>query len=265
MSGKQFANLDFQSTNRIVNLPNAQQTHEPATLGQLNAAIEGQNWKDSCRVSTQGNLTLASPGASIDGVTMSLNDRVLVRAQTTQTENGIYVWTGAASAMVRSSDANSSDELEQAITTVEEGSNAGVQYRQTQVNFVLGTGNVLWTTHAVSAPPASDTTQGIIEIATQAEVNGGTDSIRAVTPLTLANSTFAARQFSAAFGDGTATQFDVAHNLNNQVCIWAIREVATGQYVDALVTSLNANTLRVNCTPAPASGSLRIDVIARVA
>ena len=49
-----------------------------------------------------------------------------------------------------------------------------------------------WQGNAISGtylPSASDTVAGIIEIATQTEVNTGTDTVRAVTPNTLANAT----------------------------------------------------------------------------
>ncbi len=61
---------------------------------------DGSNWsRQSARVATQSSLNLASPGAAIDSVTLVNGDRVLVKAQTTASENGLYTWTGAASAM----------------------------------------------------------------------------------------------------------------------------------------------------------------------
>ena len=63
---------------------------------------------------------------------------MLVRAQTSGAENGIYVWNGAATPMTRALDASTFDELEQATTTVEEGTSAGTTYRQTAVNGTLG-------------------------------------------------------------------------------------------------------------------------------
>ena len=62
--------MDFGGVRRITNLPNGASAQEPATVAQLNAAIEGIAWKDSCRVSTQANVTLSGPGATIDGITM---------------------------------------------------------------------------------------------------------------------------------------------------------------------------------------------------
>jgi hypothetical protein len=63
--------LDFGNARKIINLPDGVNPQDPATVAQLNSAIEGLAWKDSVRVSTQGNLNLASPGATIDGVTMA--------------------------------------------------------------------------------------------------------------------------------------------------------------------------------------------------
>lgn len=44
-------------------------------------------------------------------------------------------------------------------------------------------------TNTGDEPSATDTVQGVIELATQAEVNAGTDTVRAVTPATLASYT----------------------------------------------------------------------------
>ncbi len=121
MSRKQLSDLDFGGVARVRNLPSPVNADEPARLADLNSAVEGLAWKDSSRVASQTNLNLSSPGASIDGVTMTVGDRVLVKAQTLGAENGIYIWNGAAIAMTRALDANTAAELEQAITTVEEG------------------------------------------------------------------------------------------------------------------------------------------------
>jgi glucose-like phosphotransferase system IIB component len=91
--------LDFGNATRIINLPNAVTDQEPATLAQLKAYIDGLKTKAPVRVATVGNISLTAPGATVDGVTMVLNDRVLVWKQTAGAENGIYIWNGAAVAM----------------------------------------------------------------------------------------------------------------------------------------------------------------------
>lgn len=245
--------LDMGGARRILNLPDGVGAQEPATVAQLNAAVEGINWKDSARVSTQGNLNLASPGATIDGITMAANDRVLVRSNTAAAENGLYIWNGAAVAMTRSLDMNTAAEVEQATVTVEEGTNAGTTYRQTAVNVTLGTTSLAWTTFGTSAGAASETSAGIAEIATQAETNAGVDDARMVTPAKLAASVFSTRKFSANFGDGSATSFVLTHSFNTyDVEVEIFRNSGNRDTVLAEVqrTSLNAVTIVVDNAPA---------------
>jgi len=105
----------------------------------VDSVANGLDVKESVRVATTGDLsatysngagtlTAGSNGAiSIDGVSLSLNDRVLVKDQTTQTENGIYKVTtvgsgSAAFVLTRTPDANDAAELTGGVFTfVEEG------------------------------------------------------------------------------------------------------------------------------------------------
>jgi len=257
------ANLDFKGVSRILNLPSPVDPNEPARLADLNSAIEGLAWKDSVRVATQGNINLSSPGATIDGVTLTVGDRVLVKAQTTQSENGIYVFNGASTPITRAADASTADELEQAVVTVEEGASAGATFRQTQVNFTLGTDPVLWTTFGSSVPPASETTAGIAEIATQAETDAGTDDQRIVTPLKLANWSGRIRKYTTTIGDGSATQFDVTHNFGTRdVIVQVYRTSGNYDQVYCDVKAITTNAVRLNFSSAPASNSLRVIILA---
>jgi hypothetical protein len=262
MARKVLTDLDFNSASKVVNLASPSSSGDAATKGYVDSLVEGLAWKDSCRVATQSNINLASPGATIDGVTMASSDRVLVRAQTTASQNGIYVWNGAASAMTRSLDASTFAELEQAVTTVEEGTSAGTSYRQDQVNGTIDSSNVSWQTFGTSAPAASETTAGIAEIATQAETDAGTDDLRIVTPLKLASWSGRLRKVSSNIGDGSATSYTVTHNLNTRDVLVRIFP-NSGQYddveVDVQRTSVNAVTL-VFAT-APASDAYRVVVL----
>lgn len=253
--------LDFNSVGRMINLPDGTTPQSPATVAQLNRAIEGLSPKDSARVSTQGNLNLASPGATIDGITMVINDRVLIRAQSVGSENGIYIWNGAAVAMARSLDGNTSDELESAILTVDEGTSAGTTWRQTAVNFVLNTSTIQFVQFGIGATQASEIVAGIAEIATQVETDAGTDDIRFVTPLKLKTSIFAHRGAALVIGDATATQFDLTHNFGTRdVLVDVVQANAPFGSVMVDIERPDVNTARVRFLAAPALNSYRVIV-----
>lgn len=258
--GKTVANdLAFTGGAKITGLPAASGNGQAVVYEQFNSGLEGLAWKDSARVATQANLNLASPGATIDGVTMASGDRVLAKAQTSQPENGIYIWNGAAVAATRAPDASTSPELEQATVTVEEGTNAGTTWRQTQVNFTLDSGNVVWTAFGTSAPSASETVAGIAEIATQAETDTGTDDARFVTPLKLKTWSLRVKGLAQNIGDNSATQIDVTHNFNTRdVDVDVYRNASPWDSIMCDVERPDANTCRFRFATAPTSAQFRV-------
>ena len=262
MARKFFFDFDLQSVSKIINLPSPTAAGDAVPKSYVDSAIEGLAWKDSCRVGTQSNLNLSSPGATIDGITMASQDRVLVRNQTTQSANGIYVWNGAAVAMTRALDANTFAELEQAVTTVEEGTDAGAVFRQTQVNGTLESSNVVWASFGTAAPAASETTSGIAELATQAETDAGTDDLRIVTPLKLANWSGRLRKYATNIGDGSATSYTITHSLNTRDVIVRVFP-NSGNYDDVEVDVYRptTTTCQLVFTIAPAANAYRVVVM----
>jgi hypothetical protein len=262
MPRKFFTDIDLQSTSKVINVPAPSAAGDAVPKSYVDSAVEGLAWKDSARVGTQSNINLASPGATIDGVTMASQDRVLVRNQSTQSQNGIYVWNGASTALTRSLDASTFAELEQAIITVEEGTDAGTTWRQTQINGTIDVSTVSWVTFGTSAPAASETTAGIAELATQAETDTGTDDARIVTPLKLANWSGRLRKVSANVGDGSATSYVVTHNLNTRDVIIRVFP-NSGQYddVEVDVQRTSTTTATLVFATAPASNAYRVVVL----
>lgn len=247
--------------NRITNLPAPAAPNDAARLADLNSALEGIAWKDSARVASQSNLTLSGPGGTIDGVTMASGERVLVRSQTTFSENGIYIWNGAAVPMTRAPDASTAAELEQATLTVEEGTNAGATFRQTQVNFTLDSGDVLFTSFGTGAPAASESTAGIAEIATQAEADAGSDDDKIITPLKLSSWSGRSRKATATIGDGSATAFNIDHNFNTRnVTVEVFRNSGSYDTVLADITRPTVNRVTVTFAVAPASNAFNVVV-----
>lgn len=73
-------------------------------------------WKEVCRVASTANLSLTG-AATVDGVAMVTNDRILVRAQTDSKKNGIYT-VNTAGAWTRTADATTGADLYQAAICV---------------------------------------------------------------------------------------------------------------------------------------------------
>lgn len=208
---------DFNNTSKIINLLNGVAAQDAATVGQLNALVTGLAWKDSVRAASTANINLASPGTTIDGITMVANDRFLAKDETTVPTNGIYIWNGSAVAATRTTDADTFAELESAVVTVEEGTaNAGTTWRQTQVNGVIETNNVVWAAFGTTSAAASETVAGVAELATQAETDTGTDDLRIVTPLKLKNHSLRKLKAEGTLGDASATSYTVTHNFNTR-------------------------------------------------
>ena len=94
-----------------------------AIKAYVDSVAQGLSVKDSVRVATTEAITIATAlnsGDSIDGVTLANGDRVLVKDQTTASQNGIYV---VAASPARSDDFDATaDVSEGAFFFVEEGS-----------------------------------------------------------------------------------------------------------------------------------------------
>jgi hypothetical protein len=99
--------------------------------------IVDTDYKASCRVVTTTNVTLSGGAPAIyDGVSLNIGDRVLVTAQNTASQNGIYVvqsaGTGSNGTWVRSFDANDGERLTAGLqTNISEGTYAGKNWRLT--------------------------------------------------------------------------------------------------------------------------------------
>lgn len=256
------SNQDFNSTSRIQNLPNAVSAQEPVTLAQLNAAIEGVKSKDDVVAASTANVNIAAPGSSLDGVTLVLNDRILLKDQSTTNTNGIYVWNGASTPATRAADASTWDELESALVGVKGGTaNGSTYWRQTAINGTLGTTPITFVPFGVVAPAASESTAGIIELATQAETDTGTDDLRAVTPLKLTNWSGRSRRMSQLIGDGTQTSYTVTHNFNTrEVVVEVYRESGNFESVLVEVQKTSVNSVTLVFAAAVASNALRVVV-----
>jgi hypothetical protein len=148
-----------------------------ATKGYVDSARQGLDVKASVRVATTAPINLATDleaGDVIDGVTLVAGDRVLVKNQSTASENGIYVAV-ASGAASRSSDANGTADTGEltsgTFTFVEAGTvnfDSGFVI-STDGTITVGTTGITWT--QFSGAGSFEAGDGLSKSGTQVNVN----------------------------------------------------------------------------------------------
>lgn len=105
---------------KLTNVGTPSASTDAANKGYVDSAVVGIDWKPSVRVASTGNITTLSGLLTIDGITVTAGDRVLVKDQSTGADNGIYV--AASGAWSRSTDADTGAEVTASFAVfVEEG------------------------------------------------------------------------------------------------------------------------------------------------
>ena len=153
----QSGTFDFTSGSVSVAAPTSD--NHATTKTYVDSLVSGLHWKDAARVATTADLAAtynngssgvgatltanANGAITIDGVSLSANNRVLVKSQSsgTEAENGIYVVTtvgdgGNPFVLTRSDDANTPAKLQSAAIFVLEGSS------NSDAGFVLSSDNI---------------------------------------------------------------------------------------------------------------------------
>lgn len=150
-------NIDLSmGSHKITNLTPGSGSGQAVEFDQMNTAVAnavaGMSWKTPARAGTTANIAALAGGApsTIDGVALALNDRILVKSQSSLPTNGIYVvttvGTGANGTWARATDADSSAELQGGVLiAVDEGTTlADTAWMLSADVATVGTNNVTW-------------------------------------------------------------------------------------------------------------------------
>jgi hypothetical protein len=116
------ANLTFVGGGEVLGLPATPSGATAATSkSYVDSVAAGLSWKQAVKAASTGDLTLSGT-QTIDGVALIAGDRVLVKDQTDNTQNGIYVVSATAWARATDMDAVTPiNEINGAAVFVEEG------------------------------------------------------------------------------------------------------------------------------------------------
>jgi len=193
---------------------------------QLAGVASGQTLKGDVRAAVATNVTISAPGTTLDGVTAVSGELFLLTGQSTPTENGPYVFNGAAVAMTRALNWNTDPEaVRGSYWVVREGSKAD--------EFALLTND--------TAITLGTTTPTFTFIAAQSgAVNGYTTTCPSTS--------------------GGAT-WTVTHNLATKFVVAQVARVASPyDIVDVRIERTTTNTLSVLPDVALSSGEFEIMV-----
>lgn len=140
-----FSSIIDMTSHKITNLAEPTADSDAATKYYVDAARSGLDIKNSVKAATTGPITLSNT-QTIDGIALSVGDRVLVKDQATASQNGIYVV--AAGAWSRAADADQPAELNPGtFVFVEQGTindNTGFVVVSDSV-ITIGTDPINWT------------------------------------------------------------------------------------------------------------------------
>jgi hypothetical protein len=251
------------NSQKITNLLDPTGAQDAATKAYVDATAQGLDTKASVRVATtttlpantrSGNVLTASANgvlAAIDGVTLIVGDRVLVKNEATGANNGIYTVTSVGSGgtpwtMTRATDADTSAEVTPELYTfVEEGTvNTGGGWR------------------LITAAPITLNTTALVFT----QFNAGS-AYSAGTGLTLTGSVFAidtasgygVRKYATDVGDGSSTAIVVTHNLGTRDVIPKLRSNSTPwEYPEPTFEATSTNTVTVRFATAPTTNQYRV-------
>jgi hypothetical protein len=136
-------------TNKITGLGSPTADADAATKAYVDAATAGLNVHAAVQAATTANITLATAvenGDTLDGVTLATGNRILVKNQTTKSENGVYV-VKASGAPDRATDYDSTPEVDAGDFIFVEAGTANGKTGWVQINAIttIGSDNIEFT------------------------------------------------------------------------------------------------------------------------
>ena len=283
------------NSQKISNLLDPAAAQDAATKNYVDSVAQGLDVKGSVRAATTTAGTLATSfanGQVIDGVTLVTGDRILIKNQATQTENGIYT-VNASGAPTRSTDMDAGTEVPGAFTFVEEGTtladtgwvcttNAPVTLGSTNIVFAQFSGagtyaagnGITLSGNTFSFNPLSTgglqaasggasillaTNSGLGTTSSGLAVGAGS-GILVSTGTVAIDTAVVARKYATTLST-SATSYTITHNLGTTDVVVQVYTVSDGSEVVVDNLRASTNTVTLNFSVAPTANVYRVVIL----
>lgn len=277
------ADVNFNNY-KITNLATPTLSTDAATKGYVDGVAEGLHIHASVNAATTANLTAVySNGTSgvgatltnsgtqtaliIDGVTLSVSERVLVKDQTSGLQNGIYTVTNTGSGstnwvLTRATDFDTSAEIQGGDFTFVTGGSTydNTGWVQTATNVTVGTTAIVWQQFSGAGTyTASNGVQLVGSNFSGVVVASGGLAVGA-SGFEL-DTAIAVRKYAANVGDGTATSYTISHNLGTRDVIVSVYDNSS-PYAEVICDVQHTSTTAITLlfSVAPTSNQYRVVV-----
>lgn len=246
---------------QLTNVGAATTTSSAPNWGQVVDLVANQGFKH-VRLASTGNLNLATTGvgAQIDGVTLALNDLVLVKNQTDAVQNGVYIVN--AGSLTRDPNSNTAQKLPAGtVIVVDQGTTTAdtMWMLTTPAGFVIGTNQLTFSQFGVAPNPytAGNGISIVANVISAVAASGIT-----VGPSGIAvDYTIVARYWDVEVPPpSSGTEVNLTHNLGRAPVHVTCMELSTRERVIPGVRFPDDNNVVVDFAVAPVSGQYRVSV-----
>lgn len=269
---------------KLTNLATPTNASDAATKGYVDGVAEGLHIHASVVAATTANLVATySNGTSgvgatltnndtqaalvLDGVTVSVSDRVLIKNQTTASQNGIYTVTDTGSVstnwvLTRATDFDTSAEIQGGdfvfVTGGSTYDNTG--WVQTSTGVTVGSSAIVW--QQFSGAGTYTASNGVQLVGSNFSgvvvANGGLAVGASGFELDTA---IAVRKYAANVGDGTNTSYTISHNLGTRDVIVSVYDNSS-PYAEVICDVQHTSTTAITLlfSVAPTSNQYRVVV-----
>jgi hypothetical protein len=256
------------ATYKITGLGNPTADQDAATKYYVDQAVQGLTWKKAANLLSTVNVALTGSTGTLNidtyGALTSADSgyRIVLTNQTTDTEDGIYVYTdnGTSYTLTRATDADPYTELIGASIYVQEGTTkAGTSWVQSN-HYLTSFAGQTWVQIAGPGTLTAGNGINITSNVVSAVVESGAGLSLSGSGLAI-DTAVVVRKYAASVGDGSNTTYTVTHNLGTrdvQVTVYDNSSPYAEVMVDVQHTSTTA--IAVLFSVAPTSNQYRVVV-----